>query len=89
MKFLKITIIAAASAVLATCASSCAGITGAITGQPIPATSVQRAGDPDSPAVQVASSDYALAEAADPGTVHGLYDAGRVAESLRDVSGSK
>jgi len=89
MKLLKLTLLAGASAVLATCASSCAGITGALTGQPIPATSVQRAGDPDSPVVQVASSDYALAEAAEPGTVHGLYDAGRVAQSLREVSGSK
>lgn len=72
---------------------SCSAVGAAITGAPIPATAVQRTGGGDSPPVLVASADLAGAEAAalqaerlgEPPPVHGLYDAGRAAATLREV----
>lgn len=67
------------------CLTSCSALTGAITGQPIPSTPVQRAGDPSAPSILVSSADLAQAEAAPAGTVHGLYDAGYLANRAREV----
>lgn len=60
-------------------------ITSGLTGQPIPSTPVQRAGDVTAPPVLVSSSDLALAEAGDPKAVHGLYDAGYLVAKARET----
>ncbi|MCW1884001.1 hypothetical protein OKA04_04625 [Luteolibacter flavescens] len=72
---------------------SCSVVSSAVTGAPIPATSVQRADQPGARPFLVASADVAQAEAeADAaeqaGTkppIHGLYDAGRAATAVREV----
>lgn len=72
---------------------SCGVIGSAITGEPIPATTVQRAGQPDAQPIQIASADLAVAEDAarraeildEAPPVHGLYDAGRAAKAAREV----
>jgi hypothetical protein len=72
---------------------SCSPLSSAITGAPIPATAIQRAGQPQAPVVMVASADLAVAEDAaaraeilnEPAPVQGLYDAGRAAEVVRGV----
>lgn len=66
--------------------ASCSAITSGITGQPIPSTSVQRAGHDNAPVIQIASADLALAEQGDPATIHGLYDAGMVAARIGGAS---
>jgi len=62
--------------------TGCAGITSAITGQPIHATPVKKEGGKP---FNVASSDIARAEVAPPETVWGLYDAGMVARRATEV----
>lgn len=62
--------------------SSCAGITSGLTGQPIPSTPVQRDGGLP---FSVATSDVYRAEA-EPLTVWGLYNAGRVAGVIQNGS---
>lgn len=72
---------------------SCSVIGSAISGAPIPATTVVRAVDADAMPIQVVSADLAVAEeqardAERAGTappVHGLYDAGRAAKAAREV----
>ncbi len=64
---------------------SCAGITGAITGQPIPTTSVVRAGSLEAVPFNVASADVALAESDITGKTWGLYDAGYIATKTREA----
>jgi hypothetical protein len=64
---------------------SCSTVSSAITGLPIPATSVQRAGQDGAPVILVSSQDLAEAEARPAGTVHGLYDAGAVASKAREI----
>lgn len=69
----------------AVCAQSCSTVSSAITGLPIPATAVQRAGHDESVTILISSADYALAEQAPAGTVHGLYDAGYLSARAREV----
>ena len=79
--------------------TSCAPLVSAVTGAPIPSTTVVRAGQPDAQPIQVAGSDRAVAEDEarraeilnEPPAVHGLYNAGRAAEVAREVfiEGSK
>jgi len=60
-------------------------ITSGLTGQPIPSTAVQRSGHDEAPIILVSSTDLAIAEAGDPAAVHGLYDAGFLAQAARDA----
>ncbi len=70
---------------------SCHVIGSAITGQSIPSTSVQRAGNDNAPVIHISSTDLALAEQATEAAiltgqtppVHGLYDAGYLAGVAR------
>ena len=72
---------------------SCNVVGSAITGQAIPSTPVQRSGHGEAPVVHISSSDLALAEMATEGAillgrtppVHGLYDAGYLAEAARNT----
>lgn len=74
---------------------SCSSLSSAITGAPIPSTTVQRAGQPGAQPIEVSSADLAQAEDAarraeildEPGPVNGLYDAGRAAKAAREVLG--
>lgn len=74
--------IALAAIAVAIVFSSCAGITSGLTGQPIPSTPVQRDGGLP---FSVATSDVYRAEA-EPLTVWGLYNAGRVAGAIQNGS---
>jgi hypothetical protein len=88
-----IMITAAAFCLAGLALSSCSVIGSAITGAPIPATAVQRAGHADATPFMVASGDLAQAEAAaeaaekagEQQPVNGLYDAGRAASTVREV----
>ncbi len=62
--------------------SNCAGLTSAITGQPIVSEEVTTK---DGIKLNVASQDVLRAKAAPAGTVWGLYDAGFVAAQAREV----
>lgn len=63
--------------------NACAALGSAATGQPIPATPVQREkGKP----FNVATIDVQRAEASPPATVWGLYNAGAFAETARAVA---
>lgn len=64
---------------------SCEVIGSAITGQDIPASSVQRTGQPQAVPILVSSADLALAEQSAPGTIHGLYNAGYLATKARQT----
>lgn len=66
--------------------SSCAALGSAATGQPIPATPVQRAGGEP---FNVADTDIHRAEASPPETVWGLYNAGALAARAREVIATK
>lgn len=78
---------------------SCTVVGSAITGAPIPSTSVQRSGSKDADVIQVVTLDLLAAEEAarraktlgEPPPTHGLYDAGRAAKAVREVftEGSK
>ncbi|WP_193211449.1 hypothetical protein [Luteolibacter marinus] len=61
---------------------SCAGMTSAITGQPIHSTVVQREGGKP---FNLATQDVLRAESSPPETVFGLYDAGLVARRATEV----
>lgn len=80
MKIRTITLAATALYVILFC-SGCAAVVSGITGQPIPATTVQRADGTGKP-VQVSTSDLIRAELSPPESVWGLYNAGTVAESV-------
>ncbi|GAA5482070.1 hypothetical protein [Haloferula sargassicola] len=72
---------------------SCSVAASALTGAPIPAESVQRAGDPDAHPILIVADDLARAEREaeqatendEPAPVNGLYDAGRAAAMAREV----
>ena len=64
---------------------SCSTVSSAITGLPIPSTAVTRAGHDGENIVLISSADYALAEQAPIGTVHGLYNAGYIVENVRAI----
>lgn len=75
------------------CLPSCSVVHSVATGQPIPSTTVQRAGQPEAQPIEIASVELAQAEAAaeaadltnSPRPVNGLYDAGRAAQVAREV----
>lgn len=69
-------------AALTMCLNSCAALSSAFTGRPIPTTPVMREGGRP---IQVATEDILRAEMAPPETAWGLYDAGAAAARARVV----